>query len=104
MDSMNHDYLKSCSDFEKIGLQGKFLVSQLAYPFTPARTHSISVLKFRVLKFIFLALKMMVKSSHEFILKFTKPLQRYLLTCQANSAFIGRFFFALASSNSVEAR
>ena len=29
-----------------------------------------------------------------------EPLQRYLLTCQANSAFLGRFFFALGSSNS----
>ena len=27
-----------------------------------------------------------------FILKFYQPLQRYLLTCQANSAFLGRFF------------
>ena len=34
--------------------------------------------------------KMMVKSGLDiFILKFTKPLQRYLLTCQANSAFLG---------------
>ena len=34
---------------------------------------------------------MMVKSGLEFfILKFSKPLQRYLLTCQANSAFMGR--------------
>ena len=38
-------------------------------------------------------LKMMVESDLEFfILKFTEPLQRYLLTCQANSAFLGRFF------------
>ena len=38
-------------------------------------------------------LKMMVKSGLEcFILKFTEPLQRYLLTCQANSAIMGRFF------------
>ena len=45
-------------------------------------------------------LKMMVKSGLEFfILKFYQPLQRYLLTCQANSAFLGRFF-ALGSSNS----
>ena len=28
-----------------------------------------------------------------FILKFTEPLQRYLLTCLANSAFLGRFFY-----------
>ena len=27
-----------------------------------------------------------------FILKFYQPLQRYLLTCQANSAFLGNFF------------
>ena len=38
-------------------------------------------------------LKMMVKSDLEFfILKFPEPLQRYLLTCQANSASLGRFF------------
>ena len=43
-------------------------------------------------------LKMIVKSGLEFfILQFTKPLQRYLLTCQANSAFLG-------SSNSEGAR
>ena len=48
-------------------------------------------------------LKMMVKSGLEFfILKFTEPLQRYLLTCLANSAFLGRFC-ALGSSNSEEA-
>ena len=35
---------------------------------------------------------MMVKSRLEFILKLTEPLQRYLLTCQANSALLGRFF------------
>ena len=35
----------------------------------------------------------MVKNDLEcFILKFTEPLQRYLLTCQANSALLGRFF------------
>ena len=34
----------------------------------------------------------MVKSGLEIILKFTEPLQRYLLTCQANSALLGRFF------------
>ena len=36
---------------------------------------------------------MMMKRGLEFfILKFTEPLQRYLLTCQANSALMGRFF------------
>ena len=34
-----------------------------------------------------------------FILKLYQPLQRCLLTCQANSAFLGRFF-VLGSSNS----
>ena len=34
----------------------------------------------------------MVKSGLEFILKFTEPLQRYLLSCQANSAILGRYF------------
>jgi hypothetical protein len=38
-------------------------------------------------------LKMMVKSGLEkIILKFHVPLQRWLLTSQANSAFLGRFF------------
>ena len=60
--------------------------------FTPARTLSISGLKSRVLKLSFLSLKMMVKSGLEFILKFTEPLQRYLLSCQANSAILGRYF------------
>ena len=35
---------------------------------------------------------MMVKSGLQFILKFTEPLQRYLLSCQANSAILGRYF------------
>jgi hypothetical protein len=43
------------------------------------------------LKLEFLALKIMVKSGLEFILKFTEPLQRYLLTCHTNSAQMGRF-------------
>ena len=33
-----------------------------------------------------------MKSGQEFILKLTEPLLRYLLTCQANSALLGRFF------------
>ena len=38
-------------------------------------------------------LKLMVKSGLEFfILKLSEPLQKYLVTCQANSAFLGRFF------------
>ena len=40
---------------------------------TPARTHSISGLKSRVLKLTFFSLKMMVKSGLEFILKLTEP-------------------------------
>ena len=62
--------------------------------YTPARTHSISGLKSRVLKLhIIFDLKMMVKTGLEFlILKFSEPLQRYLLTCQANSAFLDDFF------------
>ena len=64
-----------------------FLKSHLKkWYFTPVRTLSISGLKSRVLKFSFLSLNMMVKSGPEFILKFTEPLQRYLLSCQANSA------------------
>ena len=47
---------------------------------TPPRTLSISGLK-------------------SWVLKSTEPFQRYLLTCLANSAFLGRFFFALGSSN-----
>ena len=38
-------------------------------------------------------LKMMVKNGVEFfILKLYQPRQSYLLTCQVNSAFLGRFF------------
>ena len=44
-------------------------------------------------------LKMMVKSGLEkIILKFHMPLQRYLLTCQANSAFLGRFVLHWAAA------
>ena len=59
----------------------------------PARTLSISGLKSRVLKLSFLSLQMTVKSGLELILKLTEPLQRYLLSCQANSAILGRYFF-----------
>ena len=41
---------------------------------------------------------MMVKSGLEFIMKLTEPLQRYLLTCQANSALMGRFFLHWAAA------
>ena len=45
---------------------------------------------------IFFTLKLMVKSGLDFsLLKFHKALQRYLLTCQANSALLGRFFCTL---------
>ena len=60
---------------------------------TPARTLFISGLKSRVMKLPFLSLKMMVKSGLEFILKLTEPLQRYLLSCQANLANLGRYFY-----------
>jgi hypothetical protein len=41
----------------------------------------------------------MAKSGLEFfILKFAEPLQRYLLTCQANSAFLGIFFLNWAAA------
>ena len=78
-------------------LQNGFLIWALLYYIlwkldTPARTLSISGLKCRVLKLSFLSLKMMVKSGLEFILKFIEPLQRYLLSCQANSAILGRYF------------
>ena len=58
----------------------------------PVITLFISGLKSRVLKLSSLSLKMMVKSGIEFILKLTEPLQRYLLSCQANSANLGRYF------------
>ena len=48
--------------------------------------------KISSLKIIIFELKMMVKSGLEFILKFTQPLQRYLLSCQANSAILCRYF------------
>ena len=35
---------------------------------------------------------MMVQNGLDFFLKFSEPLQRYLLSCQANSAFMGKFF------------
>ena len=57
--------------------------------YTPVRTHSI---RSRVMKLSFLSLKMMVKRGLEFILKLTEPLQRYLLSCQANSVYLGRYF------------
>ena len=60
--------------------------------FTPAKTLSISGLKSWDLKLSFLSLKMMAKSCLEFILKFTKPLHRYLLSCQANLAIMGRYY------------
>ena len=69
-----------------------FLVIFWWFDSTPARTLSIRGLKSRVLKISFLSLKMMVKSGLEFILNFTEPLQRYLLSCQANSAILGRYF------------
>ena len=59
---------------------------------TPARTLSISGLNYWVFKLSFSSLKRMVKSGLEFILKFTEPLQRYLLSCQANFANLGRYF------------
>ena len=61
---------------------------------TPPRTHRLSRLKSQVLKTAFLVKKW---SRSFFILKLYKPLQRYLLTCQANSAILGRLF-ALGSS------
>ena len=59
---------------------------------TPARTPSMRGVKSRVLMTSLLSLKMTVKSSLKFILKFTEPLQRYLLSCQANLAILGRYF------------
>ena len=59
---------------------------------TPARTLSIIGLKSRVLKLPFFNLKMMIRNGLDFFLKSTEPLQRYLLSCQANSAHLGRYF------------
>ena len=76
-----------------LGTRGKFKVrNENKQYITPVRTHLISGLKSRVMKLSFLSLKMMVKSGLECILKLTKPLQRYLLSCQANSANLGRYF------------
>ena len=61
-------------------------------PCTPIRTLSISGLKSGVLKLSFFSLKMTVKSGLKFILKFTEPLQRYLLSCQAKLTILGRQF------------
>ena len=70
---------------------------------TPARTLSISGPKSQVLKLTFFNFKKMVKNVLDFFFKSTKPLQRYLLICLANSAFLG-IFFALGSSNFEGAR
>ena len=52
---------------------------------TPARSHSISGLKSRVLKLTFFWLKMVVKSGLElFIFKFTEPLQSCCCPVQKN--------------------
>ena len=69
-----------------------YKIQNIFLSYTPARTLSISGLKSRVLKLSFLSLQMMVKSGLEFILKLTKPLQRYLLSSQATSANLGRYF------------
>ena len=61
----------------------RFQSGPIAYP-TPARTHSISGLKSRVLKLTFFSLKMMVKSGLEFILKLTEPLQSCCCPVQKN--------------------
>ena len=55
-----------------MGTQGYY--PKISMGITPARTHSISGLKSRVLKLTFFSLKMMMKSGLEFILKFTEPL------------------------------
>ena len=82
----------------KIAVLSSDLMSSVHLPssenkdITPPKTHRISGLKSQVLKPTFLVLKMMVKSGLEFCIQtFSKPLPRYLLTCQANSAFLGRF-------------
>ena len=72
----------------------KWLYDKIIMKMSETLSHlSISGVKSRVLKLSFLILKMMVKSGLEFILKFTEPLQRYLFSCQANSAILGRYFF-----------
>ena len=88
--SVNHLRLQKCITFFDI-LNIVVAISIMIYG-TPARTLFISGLKSRVLKLPFLTLKMMGKSGLEFILKLTEPLQRYLLSCQANSAILGRYF------------
>ena len=52
----------------------------------------MSGLKSRVLKLQFFNLKMIMKNGLDIFLKSNEPLQRYLLRCLANSAFLGRFF------------
>ena len=50
--------------------------------------------KILTLEITICSLKMIEKSGLEkSILKFHLPFQRYLLICQANSVFLGRFFF-----------
>ena len=65
-------------------------VWKIKFDNTPPRTASTKILIFETTIF---DIKITVKIGLDFfILKFTEPLQKYLLTCQANSAFLGRFF------------
>ena len=90
---MNLKLLSFRENVNKIVRQVFYIKStEIQRLYTPVRTHSISGLKSRVMKLSFLSLEMMVKSGIEFILKLTEPLQRYLLSCQANSANLGRYF------------
>ena len=58
---------------------------------TPPRKARISGLTLETTIF---GLKIMMKSGVEFfITKLNEPLQRYLITCQANSVFMGWFFY-----------
>ena len=75
-------YPLNLSILQQITVNGvNFCTAYVFGRLTPARTLSISGLKYRVWKLSFLSLKMMEKSGLEFILKFTQPLQRYLLSC-----------------------
>ena len=78
--ALSHKYVetKTSAKIKIYTLTRAELLFSLCYEI-PCRTLSISGQKSRVLKLSFLRLQMMVKSDLEFILKFTKPLQRYLL-------------------------
>ena len=75
-----------------------FTINLVSIPMHPVIPHTTQngqnkQSKMLTLETTIFGLKMLVKNGLEFsILKFYVPHQKYLLTCQANSAVLGRFF------------